>query len=496
MIRRLCIFILALAVLPLFITEPAAQESTARQVEVRLVALSPGYMRPMSATAARIGTVDGIDSVEMLGYAGDMARYRVTTSLDDAGIATAFQMTLVSTGDGTLTLAAEESARAKHAEARGILTQIAAAIMAQPKPSWRRQGEALFESTMNLKQRLERLGLSTELLRGTSYKPDQFHIDEQWQGSGGTYKIWAGDSWEGMYVPSDDWYLDTPDEERETKAPRADSNFVGVRVYRSPYSNSMTWVDLEGLLLTGFEGDRDDTNAAGDLYVKLGADYMIKLLKAVGTLRVQKPGDKISNLPEGRGWSILQAFNYDEALQVDTPHYNIEDFNLAWRDDDGRYIATLRAHYPAHPFYLEAELDSAALIETYKARAKAEDLNLETIEDVELGDAIKWVVAAEESAEVFERRRTQAKTTFEKIRAALMEMSKTTPLTELCGTLEEVAERIGIKLDESNEFKAVEYAIRPQLLGDVELSVGTVRSGGRYWMLLNAKTGKLIRSNL
>ncbi|MCA8916345.1 MAG: hypothetical protein KDB90_13125 [Planctomycetes bacterium] len=493
---RLSIAVLALATLPLFVTNSGAQDAPERQVEVRLLALSRGYLRPMSETAQRIQAVEGIQGVKMLGFSGDMARYELTTKLDDKALADALELKLVGSSDGVVTLAAEMSSRAKHAEARGILTQIARAVMAQPKPTWRGNSEPLFGPKDTLKQRLERLGLNMDLLKGTTYKPDQFHVEEQWQGSGGTYKIWAGDQWEGIYVPSSDWYLDTSDEENPTKAPEAGSNFVGIRVYRSPYSNSMSWVDMEGLLLTGFEGQRDDTNAAGELYVKLGADWITTILKAVAAKRIKEPKLKMDRLPRGRGWEILQAFNYDDSLQMDVRHYNMEDFELSWRDNDSHLIATLRAHHPAHPFYLEAELDTTDVVDTYKKLADNKDPAADNVENPVLGAALTWVVAAEQSVEVFEKRRAEASATFEKVCEGIRKLEPGYDLDSLIGNLDS-AERqkaLGLSLEAGN-YAPGDYSIHRQLLGDLEISVGGVRTGGRQWVLINARTGEIIRSN-
>src|SRR5690606_11336467 len=145
---------------------------------------------------------------------------------------------------------------------------------------------------------------------------------------------------------------------------------VGIRVYRSPWSSSLSWVDMEGLQLSGFESSRDDTNGEGELYIKEGAEWLHNILRALAALRVREPDRKLERLPQGRGWMIISELGGDDeeaGLQRwDLRHFDIQDFRLSWRDEDGRLIANLKVHHPAHPFYLEAEVDTNKVIDACK----------------------------------------------------------------------------------------------------------------------------------
>jgi hypothetical protein len=492
----IAIFAAALA-LPLFVTPASAEE--ARTIELRLVALSRGYMQPMKLTADRIKEVPGINGAEMLGFGGDMARFKVSTTLDNDALAAALQLKLVGAAGDSVTLAADVSARAKHAEARGPLMDMALKIMAEPKPSWRGDGEALFKSDASLKDKMERLNLSYETLNGVTYKAKDYHIDESWEGSGGEYRIWAGDEWEGIFVPSNDWYYDpTESSGQPVKAPDPNSRFVGIRVYRSSWQNSLTWVDQEGLLLTGFEAERDDTDREGELCVQRGAEWMQKIMSAIGGYRVRNPKADMGDLPQGRGWNIFTLFNDDkedntDIQRWDVPQYDLQAMRLGWRDDDGRWIATLTAHHSFHPFYLEVELDTQTVLD---AHAKLTNEQRKEARRPELGDALKWIVGAEADVSVFQRRRDEARDNSARILEALRKAMTTHGLDALCGKLDdaELLKRLGIEL-KAGEFEPGDYAIRRQMLGDVEISVGTARTGGRLWMLANAAEGRTIRSN-
>ncbi len=500
MTRKLIVLWLAMLSLPLFVTPGEAQQE-AREVELRLVALSRGYMRPLRATVDRLQRVPGIEAVEALDCGGDAMRFRISTRLADEALAEALQLKLQSAGAGVVTLAAVDDARARRAEARSVLMQIALAVMAQPSPTWRRDPKPLFEGAGNLKQKLERLGLKPALLQGNFYKPDDYHIDENWRGSDGEYRIWAGEEWEGLFVRSDDWYYGDEGEDAPRKQAKPDSSFVGIRVYRSPWSSSLSWVDMEGLQLSGFGGSRDDTDASGELYIRQGAEWLHNILRGLCALRVREPDRALDRLPQGRGWVIISELGGEDeedeiALQRwDLDHFNIQDFQLAWRDEDGRLIANLKVHHPAHPFYLEAEVDTTTVVDNCRKTMKKDEMR--NLKRADPGDALTWIVAAEESVEVFKRRRADAEANFQRIREALKKVAALHTLDELCGSLDdaELCGRLGIELTKDGEFAPADYRIRRQMLGDVEVSVGTPRTGGRYWVLANAASGEVIRSN-
>ena len=488
---------LALLALPLFFTHTQAQDTAPRVVELRIVAMSRAYMRPMKSTAERIAKVEGIESCEMLGFGGDTARFSVTTKLDDKALASALQLSILGRGEEFLTLSNADNNRAKRAEARGILTQIALAISNQPKPSWDNTSEPLFQDSDTVKDRMRRLDLNPSLLGGTFYKPADYHIEEQWDGNSGTYKIWAGDSWEGVYVPADDWWYEGEEEDAGAQ-PDLDSRFVGIRVYRSPWSNSMTWVDSEGLSLDGYAGDRGETDSDGVLHVQHGATWLRDIMSAVVAILVREPKRSIDRMPSGRGWNIFGEFDGDNPKidRWDLEHYDRDNLNLKWRQEDGRKYANLRAHHQAHPFYLELDVDATGVVEGYKKRAADEDLELKTVQEADLDGHLNWICGAEESAQVFREREREAAENFDLIRKALTEAIKTHVLGELCGNLgdEELLTRLGIELS-GEHFAPGDYTLRAQMLGDVEISVGNVRTGGRNWTLVNAAGGNVIRSN-
>jgi hypothetical protein len=482
MLRRLS----PLLLIALLLTPAVAQEEPARVLELRIVSMSRGYMRPMSATAERIGQVPGIESVEALGFGGDTARYRVATRLDDDALARALQLTVIGRGEDRLVLTGTPGRRAERAEARGVITQIAQAITDMPKPTWARETDPLFGPGMRIHERMRRLGLDPAMLNGTFYKPADYHIEEEWDGNSGSYKVWAGDQDESVYVPDDDWWRDE-DGRPEAAAPNADSRFVGVRLYRSPWNSSLSWVDVEGLSLAGYGFSRGDTDHEGRLYVSGGAEWMTDILAAVAAILVRDPKTQMNQLPKGRGWGLVDRIPRDnrKVHRWDVPHYDYNELDLRWREDDDRRIATLRAHHPAHPFYLEAEVDMTAVVEDYQARAQEAELDLTQVQEAELGAALTWICGAEESAESFER-----------LRNALVRAAEKHPAGELCGSLDDevLRGRLGIEL-KAGHFAPADFVIRPQMLGDVEISVGSARTGGRYWMLLNAGTGTIIRSS-
>jgi hypothetical protein len=358
----------------------------------------------------------------------------------------------------------------------------------------------VFKGDATLKEKMEVLGLSYAALEGGLYTQKDYHIDERWEGSGGEYRLWAGDKWEGIYVPSDDWYYpDSEDGEKPAK-PDPESRFVGLRIYRGSWQNSMTWVDQDGLLLTGFAGRRDETDASGELSVKRGAEWMTNILKAVAGYKVRNPKSKTSELPQGRGWSILSNLrdednenNNQDIERWDIQNYEVQCINLEWREDDGRQIAILTAHHDFHPFYLAAELDLQPIVE---AHAKLDAKARKAIRRPDIDSGLTWIAGAEDSLEVFERRRVEARTQCTALFEAIRKAAAAHSLDALTGRLDdpELIKRLGIEF-KPVEFKAGDYEIRRQMLGDVEICVGSPRTGGRMWLLANVAEGKIIRSS-
>ncbi|MCA8937920.1 MAG: hypothetical protein KDB68_17165 [Planctomycetes bacterium] len=497
MIRRFSFVLIGLLALPLFISAQDAP-TTSRTVEVRIVALSRGYMRPMRFTADRIAEQAGIDKAIALGFEGDTARYSITTDLDNTQLAAGLQLQVLGESDGRLTLAADSSPRARHAEARGVLMQIALKIATFPRPNWRGTSDRIFKPDAKLADKLERLGLSTDMLKGATYKPEQYHIDEDWGGSSAEYRVWVGEKYEGVQLPNSDDPWGSEDTGDPEVAPNPDSDFVGIQIYRGPWQETINWVDVEGLQLNGYDGERSDTDSDGELYVAQGADWLEKILQAVTALHLHNPKGKVSDLPHGTGWRIIQDFNDDDLQRWGQTHYNIADFRMRWREEDGERICNLRAHNPSHPFYLEAEVNATQVLGFYNDRKEKDpELNLSKVERAELGSALTWICGAEESVEVFNLRRQEAGASMKLIREAIKQALAEHALADLCGRLDdpELIERLGVELPTDAQFKPGDYTVHQQMLGDVEISVGNVRTGGRWWQLVNASRGEILRSN-
>ena len=83
------------------------------------------------------------------------------------------------------------------------------------------------------------------------------------------------------------------------------------------------------------------------------------------------------------------------------------------------------------------------------------------------------------------------------IREAIKQALAEHALADLCGRLDdpELIERLGVELPTDAQFKPGDYTVHQQMLGDVEISVGNVRTGGRWWQLVNASQGEVLRSN-
>lgn len=469
-----------------------AQQQTARVVELRVVALSRGYMRPLRTTAERIAKVEGIESCRMVGYAGDTARFSVSTRLENEKLAAALQLNILGSGTGFVTLGVGDDDRARRAEARGVLMQIALAISELPKPGAEGEDGPLFATEDSLSEKMERLGLDPGLLNGTHYTPEDYHIEEMWDFDEGEYRIWAGDSFEIARDPDEGYW----DDEDTGRMPASDPRFVGVRVYRSAWSNSMRWLDTEGLRLEGYAGSRSETDSNGKLYVQQGASWMRDVASAAVARYVNNPKQSIASLPQGGGWGILDSLEDRELERWDMNHYDVYTLRMNWRDEDDRRYATLTAHHDAHPFYLKLEVDASAVLTDYQARAVEQGINLKELQRVELGDALTWIFGPESSVEVFREREREAADNFRLIREALKQAAGKHPLHELCGRLDDegLRTRLGAELT-FERFRAEDYRISPQMLGDVELTVGTDLTGGRHWALVNAAGGNVIRSN-
>lgn len=496
MTRKLLPILIIFALLaPLASVPSQAQDAEASRIELHITASSRGYVRPLRATAERLSRIDGLSDVRMLGFAGDTMRFEVTTALTPGQIAAGTRGELISHRDGVVTLAPVKSMRAQRAEARSVIMRIALELLKLPKPTWGKETAAYFTGADTTAQRLTRLGLNPRIAEGHFYKLRDYKIVEEWTGTEGTYRIFVGNEWREIYVPNDDYWGPTRGDDAEEPDP--DSAYVGARVYRSTWNNSFNWADPEGLSMSGDAGKRSDTDGNGELYVRQGADWMLEILQAAAAYRVRNPDTNRAGLPAGEGWTLLARL--DEQGNLDRwgrGYYSSQSFRMEWEDRDGRLIANLKAHHESHPFYLEAELDSEVVLEDYRQRAEDEGADFSELQRAELGEAVTWIVEAEEGVEVFQRRRVQAGEVMEKIAASLKVASNDHELDALCGRLDDVelAERLGVTVDTDSEFTPGDFVIRRQMFGDVEISVGDARTGGRYWTLVNAAGGEVIRS--
>lgn len=491
---------LALLCAPLLLTAQDAQPAppAERTLELHLHALSRGYMRPLRATTERLAAVPGLKNVEVLGYGGDVMRFRATTALNDDAVAAALGLQLMGARGTRLVLAADaRSPRAVRAEARGVLMQIAAAINALPKPKYGGGNKAVFGDADTTEKKLKLLGLDPALLAGVNYKPADYKIVEQASGWSSEYQLWAGKAWTPAGVVNEGWgprgrvIVINETGEREEGAPKVEERWVGVSISRSPWNDGTSWVDAEGMRMEGLEGDRGETNSDGKLRVQEGAEWMTSILKKAVAHRLREAKPNVRKLPQGRGWGLFDKIDAENLNRWEGT-YSSDCLNLSWtvRPEDKHYIARLTAHHAGHAFYLEAEVDADTVYAQYKD--KGEDLS--KIAEVELGDALKWVVGAETGPEVFAERRKEAAAGMDAIMAALGRLAPEQALALPSGPDWAKAAGFDFAGIETKHFKAQDYQVARQALGDFEIAVGAPMTGGRWWMLCSPQTGKVIRS--
>ena len=491
--KRLCLP-LALLCLPMLVS---AQDAPApRTLELHLCALSRGYMRPMRATAERLGKLPGFSDVRALGFSGDMLRLRVTTGLDDDAIAAALGLQKMGAKEGRLTMAADASQpRARRAEARAVMLEVARAIMALPRPQWGNKSKPVFENAHKLAEKLKLLGLDPAIADGVLYKTADYKIEEDGAEWGGalTYRIWVGKEWQrsrGVVLGNDWGFWNSSDDENVKTPDQTPPDYVGLQILRSPWSEAAAWVDTEGAALGGAAGDRSQTGSDGKLIVQEGAQWMRQVLGYAAAKRLRKSRPAITDLPAGRGQEIpglLEAHDLWRWGEV----YSINCLELSWRlrEADKHILACLSAYHKGHAFYLEAEVDADAVY----AAAKVRGDDLESIKKVEVGEALTWVVGPESGPEVFTQRRREAAAAMDAIFAAF---AKLTPeWQEKFPWGPNWARDAGFDWGEIDftHFKREDYIVHRQAMGDIEISVGTPMTGGRSWLLGNLKTAKVIR---
>lgn len=462
----------------------------ARTLELHLHALSRGYVRPLHATTARVAGLAGVQKVEALGFGGDVLRFSLSTTLTDDELAAALGLEKIGAGTGRLLLAAAATdERVRRAEARAVLLDIAQAITAHPAPDWRRPGKPLLADCRNLADQLRVLGLDLKLPEGVFYKAADYHIEEDHDRYNATYRLWAGKQWLPV-VNNDDWGWSGEEEEA---AKPVDPRFVGLAISRSAWNESSNWVDSDGARLNTFEGDRSATDASGKLKVQEGANWLKQLAARAVAVRLRTPKATKKDLPAGRGWGLFSRLNAENLQRWNNDPYGTNVVKMTWdvRAADQHFVARISAFYEGHPFYLEGEVDADAVLADYKQKG----ISTTDVTDADLGDQLKWIVGPEAGPEVFAERRKEASAAMNALLAALGKLPADKPLSAYLGKLApNQAAELGVAL-QGKHFGPGDYTLTRQAFGDIEISVGTPMTGGRWWLLGNLATGRVIRSD-
>jgi len=488
---------IALSLLLLVMIAPLARSQETppaeRTMEIHLHALSRGYMRPLGATVDRVAAMPGFRNVETLGFAGDVLRLKAVTTLSDDAIATAFQLRKVGGSNLRLILAAGTSDRVKRAEARALILDIARAISYHPRPDWGRVGKALLAEASGLSAQLKILGIDNSAADGEFYKAKDYHIEEDYDRYSATYRIWAGAEWTPMFM-DENFGFTRRRRGGQNKPEPQDPRFVGLQITRSAWQEETRWVDKDGAGMNAFSTTRAATDSNGKLKVQGGAEWMTSILRRAVAHRLNSPKANLEELPRGRGWSIFNGLDANELQRWDeSTGYNNDCLELSWeeRASDKHVVATLVAYHEGHPFYLHAEVDADLVREDY---AKRGDKTGE-VKDAELGTALVWVVGPESGPEVFAERKREAAQAMKDLLAALGRRPADQPADDFAGPLtEDMLKRLGAKL-EFKHFKSTDYVVTRQAFGDVEISVGSPMTGGRWWLLGNPATGTILRSD-
>ncbi len=496
--RTLCTLVCALSLLAMLPAVPQSQEPAAREVTVSFAALSRGYARPLRKTAHRLAQVPGISEATAIGASADYTQFRVMTTLEPKGLANALGGVLLFSEEGRVVIAPVDDARAKRAEARHGIDRIMRAILTKPRPSWRGgTSPGLLADADEIDEKLKKLEVDYRLLNGGSYKHTDYHIEEMWGGSEATYRVWVGSpNWVGLSVETGYFYgWEEPSDENE-EAEEIPATFAGGLLQRGYQGDNFFWADSEGALLSGALGERAKMvpKAEGGemLMVQDGKIWLQSILGAVSAYRVRHPNETIKQMPRGRGWSALSKLDeYGNLHRWSDDGYNNQCLTLDWSTNDKKqFVARIRVFHEHHPLYLEANLNVDEV-----AQANKDIGGKDSLTTLDVKDKINWVVDAEDSLEVFEKRRANAVRRMDNLRELMVKAAETHPLDQLCGNLgdEALRERIGIKFDEGEDLAPGAYTIRRQIMGDVEITVGSPRTGGMRWMLFNVKSGDVIR---
>ncbi len=487
----LAVLVLA-GLLPLGVWRAQDQPEPAksRSLELHLHALSRGYVRPLRATTDRVAAVAGIEKVQALGFGGDVLRFSIVTTLTDDAIASALGLKKIGANDGRVLLAASATdERVRRAEARAVLLDIAQAITTHPAPDWRRPSKALLGEAHTMAEQFRVLGLDAKLTEGVFYKAADYHIEEDHDRYNATYRLWAGKQWLPV-VNNDDWGWSG--EEEETARP-IDARFVGLAINRSAWNESSSWVDSDGARLNTFEGDRSATDASGKLKVQDGANWLKQLAARAVAVRLRTPKVTKKDLPAGRGWGLFSRLNAENLQRWNNDPYSTNIVKMTWevRAADQHFVARISAFYEGHPFYLEGEVDADAVLADYKQKG----IGTSDVTEADLGDQFKWIIGPEAGPEVFQERRKEAATAMDALLLALGKLPADKPISGYLGKLApNQAAELGVAL-QGKHFGPGDFVVTQQAFGDIEVSVGTPMTGGRWWLLGNLSTGKAIRSD-
>lgn len=472
--------------------QPAPDSPPASQaVELRLLALSRAYVRPLDDTVTRLNGVPGITDAQAVGYADDVLTLKCNTTLSHDNIAKALGLRILRTDGQVLTLAPSDDIRSRRAEARAVVGMIGRKIADSIKRDSNGERTGLsFGARDGIDARVQALGLDPAILNGTYYKPADYRLETPGEGTGDGYRVWAGDKWEGMYVAQ----TDSSNKALVEFDPA--SRFVGMIVPMGWGYQEPAWVDGEGIMMASV-GERSDTNWSGELAVVGGSKLITEIMQAAVAWRIRNSTAKLEAAPTGRGYTLMNELPGGDDIEYwGYEHYEISDLLLTWRADaDGNLVARVRAHTSASPWYLDAEVNTGPVLKRY---AEMDRKTRREVNRAELGNDLVWLVGPETDAAVLRARRDEARNALNSLSEALAAALKARPDTDLdtlCGTLDsaELAAALGFKPDANAYFKPADFTIRRQMLGDVEIAVGTPARGGRRWVVMNPASGEVIR---
>ncbi len=480
----------AFSVALIFLAVMQAQDAS-RRIELRITDASRGYMRPLRATSERIARIQGLEEVTALGARAGIMRFALKTTLTDEQIAAALSLEIVDAKKGSLLLAPPQSAQAARAEARLAILAIADGLRKlseSPSPEYYGNSpeEARPARGGNTDQIMTALGLDMKLLDGKFYKAKDYHIENRGDG----YQIFAGAKWEGLPVGSRNDYGDYDDNNAgDSVEPDPKSNFVGAKLSLGDWNSGFWWTDLHGLAFNEPAVERDVLNERDKtkLEIQNGGERMVKVLQAATRYRFEgengkKAIDALLKGNLGTNRKLVGALKLEEDYWQ--RYFGLQAMTLSWfKDDAGHVRVRVRAYHSRHPLHLDGDLDCDA--------AAAADFDFNKME-------IHWTVGPESDVGVFERRRAEIAAGQAKIRDALFALDATGLAEVRKAPLNGEALLAALKLKpedlKGESFGAGDYTLRPQILGDIEVSAGTPVVGCESWTLLNLSDKTTIRS--